>query len=189
MEVVRQGVLGITSAYNHDQHKWKQAHTQGAFVISQFILQNQKSEILNVVNRGADDFYININKTNLMNEGVQLISKLLHALQVYKSLGAHDLGRALYLKYSEVPPYFLSLRSRIKERHKSQWLRLFPGMELYQNNTMKAPAPRLKNYAKNFEGIIMSHQDRIPFSESMYNMWIQEWNRYKDYLKVPTIEI
>lgn len=40
LQEVRKGILGLQSSYNHEQHKWKQAHTQGAFVIAQFILQN-----------------------------------------------------------------------------------------------------------------------------------------------------
>lgn len=31
---VRKGILGIQSSYNAEQKKWKQAHTQGAFVIT-----------------------------------------------------------------------------------------------------------------------------------------------------------
>lgn len=76
----RKGILGMQSSYNADQKKWKQAHTQGAFVISQFILQNQKTEVLKIVNTTKDDFYIEVNKTNLMTEGHELIGQLLHAL-------------------------------------------------------------------------------------------------------------
>ena len=39
----------------------------------------------------------------MATEGHELIGKLLHAIQVYKSLGAVEKARALYEKYSEVP--------------------------------------------------------------------------------------
>jgi len=45
---------------------------------------------------------------------------------VYKSLGAVDKARALYAKYSEVPPEYTGhYKKIIKERLKYQGLRLF----------------------------------------------------------------
>lgn len=36
----RKGILGLESSYNEDKHRWNQAHTQGAYVITQYIMQN-----------------------------------------------------------------------------------------------------------------------------------------------------
>lgn len=82
-------------------------------------MQNQKSEIITIRNVSNNDFVIEVNKENLANEGHQLIGLLLHALQVYKSLGAIDKARELYQKYSSVPPEYIShyskiLKSRLK---------------------------------------------------------------------------
>lgn len=68
------------SSYNEDQHKWKQAHTQGAWVISKFIMENQKEEVLKITNKTAHDFVISINKENIEKEGHELIGKLLNAI-------------------------------------------------------------------------------------------------------------
>lgn len=42
MGEIRKGALGQISAYNPASKKWKQAHTQGAWVITNYLLQNQK---------------------------------------------------------------------------------------------------------------------------------------------------
>lgn len=82
---------------------------------------------------------------------------------------------------------------------KYQGLRLFNNQQLIskpsltQNSTtngsliqstMKA---ELVSYKESFEGIISSFQDRLPYSEAMVHQWINEWNRYKDYLRVPAL--
>lgn len=36
----RKGILGLDSSYNEEKGRWNQAHTQGAYVITQFIMQN-----------------------------------------------------------------------------------------------------------------------------------------------------
>lgn len=42
MTEVRKGISGLASAYNTKSKKWKQAHAQGAWVITQWIYRNQK---------------------------------------------------------------------------------------------------------------------------------------------------
>jgi len=37
----RKGILGLESSFNEDKHRWNQAHTQGAYVITKFIMGNQ----------------------------------------------------------------------------------------------------------------------------------------------------
>lgn len=71
---VRKGVLGLTTSYNEAQHHWKQAHTQGAWVITQFIMRNQKSKIIEVkLNEAKDDFHIHLDEDLLFNEGHELV--------------------------------------------------------------------------------------------------------------------
>jgi dipeptidyl-peptidase-3 len=38
LQEARKGLLGLESSYNDHKHRWNQAHTQGAYVISQFIM-------------------------------------------------------------------------------------------------------------------------------------------------------
>jgi dipeptidyl-peptidase III len=101
---IRKGALGQISAYNPASKKWKQAHTQGAWVITNFILQNQKSKVLEIkLNEKKDYFHIKLDKELMFTEGHELVKNLLHIMQTYKSSGAVDRAKKFYDKYSEVP--------------------------------------------------------------------------------------
>jgi dipeptidyl-peptidase III len=61
---IRKGVLGL-NLYNTEVKRWGQAHTQGAWIFVQFLLDNQMEgqEILTVtMNEEKNDFSINLNK-------------------------------------------------------------------------------------------------------------------------------
>lgn len=177
----RKGILGIPSSYSVEQKKWKQAHTQGAFVISQFLIKNQKSKIIDVQMNGTDDFYISVDKKNLMKEGHELIGKLLHAMQVYKSSGAVDRAKKLYAEYSKVPDEYLKMKKIMLSRRRPIGLRLFSNI-LKKSDLAKETSidpdqsvPELINYPETFEGIIYSFADRVPFSTKLYTEMLQEW--------------
>lgn len=106
MSEARKGILGLESSYNEEKKRWNQAHTQGAYVITQYIMQNQKSEVITIKfqksEKGKEDFYVDVNQTNFQKEGHELIGKLLKSFQVWKSLGAVEDAREFYAKYSKV---------------------------------------------------------------------------------------
>ena len=62
------GALNKMTRGAYKNGKWKHAHSQGRFVVMNFIMQNQKSEIikLSVV---EDDFTLTINPDLLFTEG------------------------------------------------------------------------------------------------------------------------
>lgn len=116
---VRKGVLGLPTSYNPESHHWKQAHTQGAWVITQFIMRNQKSKIVELqMNQTGDDFIINLDEEKLYSEGHELVKKLLNILQTYKSFGAVDRAKKFYDEYSQVPEEYTKVRDIIKSRKK-----------------------------------------------------------------------
>lgn len=43
--------------------------------------------------------------------------------------------------------------------------------------------PTLRDYQRNFIGVIKSYIDRFPFNVGLYNQVIGEWNKTKKYLK------
>ena len=43
--------------------------------------------------------------------------------------------------------------------------------------------PTLRDYQRNFIGVIKSYIDRMPFSVQLYNQVIGEWNKTKRYLR------
>lgn len=87
----------------------------------------------------------------------------------------------MYEKYSQVSKEDLELRNIIKEKSKYQGLRLFDNLE--RNSTAKTPVSMVE-YKEDFEGIISSYIDRLPFSERMYHQWVEEWDQYKSYIRV-----
>jgi hypothetical protein len=141
----------------------------------------------------------------MATEGHELIAKLLHTFQVYKSTGAVELARKLYAKYSQVSPEFLKLRETIvhKKKEDSSYLRLHENIrkkpEFLENNGTQSLAQSqctsdlvlddaqssidVLHYPKSFAGIIDSYIDRIPFDERLAAQMIAEWNKYKDYTK------
>jgi dipeptidyl-peptidase-3 len=113
MNQFRKGVLGL-QLFNAEKKKWGQAHTQGAYVFTQYLYQNQKSDIVKFeLTDQGDGFLIHLNKENLMGEGRELIRKFLNILQVYKSSGAVERAKVFYDKYSEVNDFFLQVRDLV----------------------------------------------------------------------------
>lgn len=80
MNQFRKGILGL-KLYNPTADRWGQAHTQGAYVFAQFMMQNQKSEIARVeLNEEDKTFLIHLDKELLYSEGRELITHFLTIL-------------------------------------------------------------------------------------------------------------
>ena len=102
MNQFRKGVLGL-SLFNAETQKWGQAHTQGAYVFTQYLYQKQTTDIVKFeICEGGEDMRIHLNKENLMVEGKKLIREFLIILQTYKSSGAVERAKAFYDHYSKV---------------------------------------------------------------------------------------
>ena len=56
----------------------------------------------------------------MVKEGHELIKKLLHTLQVYKSLNAVEKAKAFYQKYSKVDDKMLKFAEQAKTMDKEQ---------------------------------------------------------------------
>lgn len=193
MTEVRKGVFGLTSAYNVKSKKWKQAHAQGAWVITQWIYRNQKQKVIDFETIGDyKDFMIKIDKELLMTEGHQLIGELLNILQVYKSAGAVDRAQKLYDDYSSVSDMFLKYRDIVISKRRPGSLRSYPNLVL---NTTAQAKPSLaqartggqvnvKEYEESIHGLIQSFAERYPFNEELYNQVTREWNKHKLDLKI-----
>lgn len=118
---------------------------------------------------------------------------MLSSFQVWKSLGAVEEAREFYAKYSKVGPFELKLKKLMHSLPRSQAIRLFQNIERHTPNTVKFDSgrydpnitPSLRNYQRNFIGVIKSYVDRYPFNVALYNQIIGEWNKTKRFLKVP----
>uniref|UniRef100_A0A7S3IRZ9 dipeptidyl-peptidase III n=1 Tax=Strombidium inclinatum TaxID=197538 RepID=A0A7S3IRZ9_9SPIT len=179
MNQLRKGCLGI-KLYNPELKKWGQAHTQGAFVLTQWIYQNQKSKIVDFEIIGDDeDFRIHLNKENLVKEGKDLITKLLLVLQTYKSSGCIEKARAFYAKYSEVSDFFIRVRNIVQKNMRPRRLELFNNLQRYSEEAIE---PVL--YPENQQAIIQSYAERYRFDKDLYTQVKSEWDAHKADLRV-----
>lgn len=149
MNHFRKGILCL-DLYNPQTNKWGQAHVQGAYVLSQFILQNQKSEIAKV-EFTEDSFLIHLDKELLFTEGRDLIKFMLTILQAYKSSGAVEKAKEFYAKYSAVDEKMLKVRDLIQKANTPGRLLLNNNLVYYNEDNIE-----VREYPQCFEGIIMS---------------------------------
>ena len=174
MNQLRKGVLGLT-LYNPETKKWGQAHTNGAWVITQFIYQNQKTEIIKFeFDEAKGDFLIHLNQENLMQEGKDLIRQLLLVLNAYKSYGAVERGTKFYNHYSKVDDYFLKVRDLVLTKKKPRRIELNNNLVRYDEKNIM-----IQSYPETFEGIVASFQDRYPFCETNTTDIINEHWEFK----------
>ena len=179
MNQMRKGILGL-KLYNPDTKKWGQAHTQGAYVLAQWIYQNQKSKIVDfeIIDNG-NDLRIWLDKDNLVKEGKDLIKRLLIVIQTYKSSGAADRGTKFYNHYSEVSDFFLKIRQIVVDKKKPRRIDLNNNLVRYSDSMVE---PQV--YPESFEGIILSYADRFNFNAALYKQVMSVWNEHKATMKV-----
>lgn len=174
---MRKGILGL-QLFNAENNKWGQAHTQGAYVLAQYLYQNQKSEIIRF-EVTDDDMLIHLNKDNLWTEGRELITKFLTIIQTYKSSGCIERASAFYAKYSEVTGMFLQIRDIVIAKKKPRRLELNNNLVRYNEQLIESV-----HYPESFEGIIHSYVDRFPFNAEFRDQIVGEWNKTKHHLRV-----
>ena len=177
MNQLRKGVLGL-QLYNAENKKWGQAHTQGAYVLTQYIYQNQKSDIIQF-EVTEDNVLIHLNKDNLWTEGREMITKFLTIIQTYKSSGCIERAAQFYGKYSEVDEKMLQIRRIVIDKKKPRRLDLNNNLVRY-NEQLIEPL----HYPESFEGIIHSYADRFPFNREFRDQIVSEWDKTKHHLKI-----
>jgi len=80
-EMATGGLDTLPGSYSAETKKWKQAHSQARYVIFEYIMQNQKSKIIDVEMKRKEgkivDYFVTIDKEMMATEGWELIKKLL----------------------------------------------------------------------------------------------------------------
>lgn len=179
MNQFRKGILGL-QLYNAETKKWGQAHTQGAYVLSMYLYKNQKSEIVKFeFKEDTDEFYIHLNKENLIKEGKDLIRQFLVILQTYKSSGAVERATKFYADLSHVDDFFLKVRELVIKKKKPRRVELNNNLFRYSEKCIEPV-----EYPETFEGIIKSYADRFPCTSELTAQIIGEWNKSKHFLRV-----
>jgi dipeptidyl-peptidase-3 len=112
-------------------------------------------------NSTGENFDLKVDRDALYGEGHELVGKLLHIMQVYKSAGAVDRAKKFYDQYSQVPEQMLKVRELMKKKKRASSLALYSNIELKDAKPSSATAvPKnqlsLNNYEEDLLGLINS---------------------------------
>lgn len=155
----RKGILGL-KFFNDINNKWGQAHTQGAYVFTSFILNNQKKEkpILEIqINKEENDFVIVVNKENLIEYGHDLVTEMLIKLNVWKATANDKAAREFYYEHSKVNEFMMKIRKIVIEKAPPRGLKINHNIEF--NESQKEFY--VKEYEDSCEGLITSYIERF----------------------------
>ena len=169
----RKGTLGLP-LYSKENKKWGQAHTQGAWVFTRFILENQPKgeEILKIeLDEPNKTFMIKINKENLMKHGKALVEKILTHLHIYKATGDYENAKKFYDKYSEVDDYYLKIREILLANETPRRIELYHNLKVNEDKTIS-----IVEYPDTVLGVIESYVDR--YGSDLNKKIIEQWTRY-----------
>uniref|UniRef100_H3A2H9 Dipeptidyl peptidase 3 n=1 Tax=Latimeria chalumnae TaxID=7897 RepID=H3A2H9_LATCH len=161
LNMVRAGVLGL-EFYTPENQQWRQAHMQARFVILRVLLEAGGGLVCVqhiIGSDGRPDAVISLDKSKILTVGQPAIEKFLRKLQVYKSMGDVEGGRAMYEHYSTVtedcPEKFLTLRETVLLRKEAR--KLF----VQANTQLQGSEVQLVEYEGNVAGLIRSFVERF----------------------------
>lgn len=168
---IMKGINGL-KFFNNNTNKWGQAHTQGSFVFSQFIIDNQKKEMpIITIDLLDNDFKVTLSYQAIKDYGHDLVSKMLTMLNVWKSTANGESGRNFYNKYSSVNELFLKLREIVIEKSPKRMLTVNHNLKLNSNNEVE-----VIEYEESYKGIIKSYIDR--FTNDLDDIIVEHYDRW-----------
>lgn len=173
---LRRGFVG-SKFFNPGTNKWGQAHVQGAYVFTQFVLRNQNKEnpIVSVsFNEDETDFTINVSKSAIIEYGTELLTKMLVKLNVWKSTGNEKDGREFYSSHSQVDEFISKVRDIV--------IKKLPKRSLTINNNLNVNSEtgdiEVKEYEESCLGLIQSYVDR--YDDATSNNIISQYRKWDE---------
>ncbi|KAL3874244.1 hypothetical protein ACJMK2_037287 [Sinanodonta woodiana] len=165
LNMARAGLLAL-EFYSPESLKWRQAHMNARFVILRVMLEAGEGLVTikkTMHEDGNEDIILSLDRSKIIPVGKPAIGNFLRKLQVYKSTGDFEAGKAMYDRYSDVndkeEPHFLSLRDIVIARKQ-------PRKIFVQHNTvLEGQTVALKSYETTPAGLIQSFQERFPNTE------------------------
>ncbi|XP_021378701.1 dipeptidyl peptidase 3-like [Mizuhopecten yessoensis] len=177
LNMARAGLLGL-EFYSPETGAWRQAHMQARFVILRVLLEAGKGLVkidYFTSDDGSEDMVLKLDRSKIPSVGKPAIGDFLRKLQVYKSTGDVEAGKALYEKYSEVhdreEPHFLTRRATVLARKQPR------KMFVQHNTVVNGSTVDLKNYESTTAGLIQSFAERFPstdIDDIVQGLWEQE---------------
>lgn len=175
----RKGILG-SKFYNPGTKKWGQAHVQGAYVFTQFILRNQKKEnpILTIeLLDNETDFIMKVNNQAIKEYGHDLVTQMLVKLNVWKATANDKDGRAFYESHSEVDELISKVRDIVIKKTNKRFLTINNNLKI--NNEGKI---EVVEYEQSSLGLIQSYLDR--YDEEFDRNILSQNSKWNDMVKV-----
>ncbi|XP_066960436.1 dipeptidyl peptidase 3 isoform X2 [Macrobrachium rosenbergii] len=161
LDMMYAGLRGL-EMYQPSQGKWGQAHSQARYVILRVALEAGEDLVKVVETTGDDglpDLILTLNREKIENVGHKAMGEFLRKLQIYRSMGDSDAGRAMFEKYSEVPsdgPYPFAKWHEIVVRKRR------PRMVLAMPNTrVVGDEVELVSYPESYDCVAKSWVDRF----------------------------
>ncbi|CAL4213272.1 unnamed protein product, partial [Meganyctiphanes norvegica] len=176
------GIKGL-EMYQPKQSKWGQAHSMARFVILRVALEEGDGVVNVVETKGEDglpDLLLTVDRSKIHTSGHKAIGNFLQKLQVYRSMGDSEAGRALFEKYSEV---LMEGSHPFGKWHEIVVRKRKPRMVLIMPNTrIVGEEVELISYPETPESMVTSWVDRFApkqhdFIEESLTAFTASWSR------------
>lgn len=159
------GIKGL-EMYQMKQGQWGQAHSQARYVILQVALEAGQGlvEVKEVVGKdGLPDILLTLDRSKIATVGKDAMGKFLRKLQVYRSMGDSDSGRAMFERYSRVDSEgshpFGKWHEIVTRKRRPRMILTMP------NTRLVADKVELVTYPAGAEGKVTSWTERFSSSE------------------------
>ena len=167
-------ILGLNS-YDEKNKSWVHPFMQARWIITKYILENQKEgeEIIKFDLNDIDkeNFKLQINKEMILCSANEVLSKLMLKMNIWKCIGDVESATECIRHYSEIDETFLKIKKIIdKNEEKNKFY-------LYHNliRDEKDGTVSYKEYEESLEGIVESNLDRFgtQFNKDVYSQWVK----------------
>ena len=171
MEMLYGGIKGL-QFFNAENKVWGQAHIWASWVIFSAVKQGDPDLIkfnFSTNPDGTETFTVTFDRKRLRTSGFEALSKFLHKLHVYNSIGDFEAAEKFFNHYSQVDEEMLKVRAIVIANKKPRRLELQPNL-LKQVGSLEIT---YKDYADTFSGVVESYVERWPeaFLADVYNEW------------------
>ena len=167
-------ILGLNS-YDEKNNSWVHPFMQARWIITKYILENQKEgeEIikLNLADIENKTFKLQINKEMILCSANEVLSKLMLKMNIWKCTGDVESATECINNYSKLDETFLKIKKIIDKNEEHNKFYLYHNLIRNEEDGTIS----YKEYQESIEGIVESNLDRYGtlFNKDVYNQWVK----------------
>ncbi len=181
MDMIYGSIKGLVY-FNNEQKLWGQAHILASYVIFSVVREADKDLIkFEFCERdGKDYFNLKIDRPKIRTVAFEALSKFLHKLHVYKSIGDFDAAKKMFDHYSVVDEEMLKVKVLVEAWRIPRRLEQQPNLHYDAEND----DAKYKDYTEGFEGIISSYVERYEphFLGDVYQCWLRDADHFRRHI-------